>query len=143
MDVHRFTVTVFFFILLGAWGAAFGNEPAEEHSAVITLAECMQFIEKQDGVLVDTRPPDIYRRGHLPGAVNLPLDDFEAGYERLRTLLELDWSQRIVTYCTSLTCEDSEKMREKLVEKGFSRVAVFKEGYAAWWKAKLPLEKGP
>lgn len=132
---------VWFFLWLGVCGA-FGGEPVLPNTAVLTLEECVQFVEKREGLVLDTRPADIYQRGHIPGAQNLALKDFDADYERLKGVLEADFFRRLVVYCTSLNCVDSGKVREKLAALGYANVAVFKGGYAEWWRAKLPVENG-
>lgn len=49
--------------------------------------------------LVEVQSQGSYQRGHLPGAINLPLDQFEA---RVSELLP-DTGARIVVYCSSPT----------------------------------------
>lgn len=105
----------------------------------VSLEECRQFVESKAGVLLDARGAKYFARTHIPGAVNLPVNDFEKSYETVRDKLRPD--QRIVIYCSSLSCPDSDKLKNKLVKLGYSRVGVFKGGLAAWWKAGLPVEK--
>jgi rhodanese-related sulfurtransferase len=105
----------------------------------ITLEECRQFVESKQGVLLDARGAKFFAKSHIPGAINLPLRDFDKVYETVNAKLRPD--QRIVVYCSSLSCPDSGKLRDKLVKLGYKRVEVFKGGLAAWWKAGLPVEK--
>lgn len=105
----------------------------------LTLEECRQFVESRQGMLLDARGAKFFAKSHIPGAINLPVNDFDKAYEAVRTKLRPD--QRIVVYCSSLSCPDSGKLRDKLVKLGYTRVEVFKGGLAAWWKAGLPMEK--
>jgi hypothetical protein len=45
-------------------------------------------------VVIDVRSPEEYRQGHIPGAINLPLRQIEAGnYQRLPR------DKRLISYC--------------------------------------------
>ena len=50
-------------------------------------------------VVVDVRASDLYAEGHIPGAINLPLADLEAGAARLLP----DRERQIAVYCASPT----------------------------------------
>jgi rhodanese-related sulfurtransferase len=50
-----------------------------------------------DLVIVDTRGHDAYARGHVPGAISLPLDEIDARAD------ELDRAREHVTYCWNAT----------------------------------------
>lgn len=39
-----------------------------------------QFQPASDSVIIDVREPDEYQSGHLPGAVNIPLSEFESRF---------------------------------------------------------------
>ena len=53
-------------------------------------------LHDRGGVLVvDVRPREVYDRGHIPGAVSIPLDDLEAHLDRLARE-----KRPIVTYCS-------------------------------------------
>jgi len=45
--------------------------------------------------ILDVRSPAEYQEAHVSGAINLPLDNFEAELSKLK----LDSGQRIVVYC--------------------------------------------
>lgn len=79
--------------------------------------------------------PQYFAQGHLPGAVNLPLEGF--GDAAARALP--DPAQPVVLYCASDTCQNSDVAARKLVALGYRNVRVFKGGKAAWKAAGLPL----
>lgn len=82
--------------------------------------------------------PPYFATGHLPGAVNLPLEGFG---ERAQRLLP-DKDEEIVVYCASETCQNSDLAERKLRALGYGNVRVYKGGKAAWKAAGLSLETG-
>ena len=79
--------------------------------------------------------PQYFARGHLPGALNLPLEGLVASAERLLP----DKTASIVVYCSSNTCQNSEIAQRRLTSLGYQNVRVFKGGKAAWQEAGLSL----
>jgi len=89
----------------------------------------------RDGLVtvLDVRPPEEFAFGHLPGAVNIPLDELE------RRLAELDPSQEVVAYCRSAYCVLSFEAVSTLRARGF-RVRRLEDGLPEWRAAGLPVE---
>lgn len=77
-----------------------------------------------------------YASGHLPGAVNLPLE----GLEQRAQALFPDKQTALLLYCSSETCRNSHQAQEHLARLGYTAVYVFTGGKAAWKAAGLPLE---
>jgi rhodanese-related sulfurtransferase len=84
--------------------------------------------------LVDVRSPDEYRAGHVPGAVNIPLDDLESGAE----LLPADHDQPVVTVCN----RGNISVRGMLILKslGYGNVRSLSGGTTAWVEQGNPVE---
>ncbi len=89
-----------------------------------------------DGLVtvIDTRPPEEFAAGHLPGAINLPLGEIE------RRLRELPRDQEIVAYCRGAYCVLSYEAVAELRKRGF-KAARLEEGYPEWKAAGLPVEQ--
>ena len=99
------------------------------------------FREMQSHVLVlDARPEIFHRIGHIPKALSLPREDFEASYIHHRAVLEKDKSQMILIYCAGGHCEDGKMVVDGLLKLGYTNVYLFKSGWHAWTQAKLPQE---
>jgi len=66
-----------------------------------------------DFVLLDVRSPDLYRGGHLPGAVNLP-------HRRIveRNMTEYDADTLFVVYCAGPHCNGADKAALRLARLG-------------------------
>jgi len=79
--------------------------------------------------------PQYFASGHLPGALNLPLEGFA---ERALQALPSK-AQEVVVYCASATCQNSDIAARKLLSLGYQDVRVFRGGKAAWRDAGHPL----
>lgn len=126
-------------------GAVISTSSAKKQAlpANLSLEEFRSYVEKKDAVILDARPEIFHRLGHVPGALSLARDDFEKSYAKLKDRLERDKSQTLVLYCSSSSCEDSHLVQTALLRLGYSNVAIFTGGWAAWTQAKLPEESNP
>lgn len=89
----------------------------------------------QDGsvTLLDVRPEDEFALGHLPGALNVPLDELE------RRLSELPKDQEIVAYCRGPYCVLSFEAVAALRARGY-KVRRLEDGFPEWKAAGLEVE---
>jgi len=87
----------------------------------------------RDGLVtvLDVRPPDEFALGHIPGAVNVPLDEIEA------RLTDLDSSTEIVAYCRGAYCVLSFEAVATLRDHGFA-AGRLEEGLPEWRAAGFP-----
>jgi ArsR family transcriptional regulator len=83
--------------------------------------------------VLDVRPHDEFMLGHLPGSLNVPLDQLEA------RLSELDPAQEIVAYCRGAYCVLSFDAIARLRALGFNARRL-EDGYPEWRAAGLPCE---
>lgn len=94
-------------------------------------------IDRGDGfVLLDTLPAAVYRKGHLPGGINIPSDDILDDAPRRIP----DRDAEIVVYCANGPCKRSRLAAERLEALGYRRVRDYHEGKADWIDAGLPVE---
>jgi len=114
--------------------------PAVQLPEKLSLEEFSSYVQNKRGLVLDARPEIFHRLGHVPGALSLPRDDFEAGYAVLKEKLESDRSQPIVIYCSSTSCEDSGLVKKSLAALGFTNLALFEGGWSDWTNAKKPEE---
>jgi rhodanese-related sulfurtransferase len=99
----------------------------------VTKAELLARMRAGTVTVLDVRPPDEFAAGHLPGALNLPL-------EALTTrLAELDPEQEIVAYCRGPYCVFSYEAVAELRRRGF-KVRRLEDGLPEWRAAGLPVE---
>ncbi len=60
----------------------------------ISLDEAKTAYDQKQALFVDVRDAASYQQGHVPGAINIPLNDLDS------RLSELSPTQWIITYCT-------------------------------------------
>lgn len=93
-----------------------------------------------DGALfLDARPIDFYTMEHIPGALPLPEDDFDAAFAGLEPRLRSSFD--IVVYCSGWGCEASHIVARRLRERGI-QAAILHEGWPAWTDAGYPTRTG-
>lgn len=86
----------------------------------------------QVALLVDVRPEDEYAAGHLPEAINIPLEQMEDMLDRLPR------DREIVAYCRGPYCSLSHEAVQRLRQLGY-KIRRFREGYPEWKAAGLPV----
>ncbi|MDA2916302.1 metalloregulator ArsR/SmtB family transcription factor [Nitrospinae bacterium AH_259_B05_G02_I21] len=85
--------------------------------------------------VLDVRPVEEYRAGHIPGAVSVPLEELE------RRLSELPRDQEVIAYCRGPYCVFAVHAVELLRKRGFTAYR-FEEGIPEWRLAGLPVAVG-
>jgi rhodanese-related sulfurtransferase len=102
---------------------------------LITLERLLEI--KANGeplTLIEVLPETSFREGHLPDAINIPLDKLET--EAPQHLSKRD---HVVVYCGGFACKASTEAARKLREMGYSHAVDFKAGKSGWKAAGLDL----
>ena len=102
----------------------------------ITLEDLLEMkTNNEDFKLVEVLSEDSYKRGHIPGAINIPSGNFESEAEK-----HLEKTDKIVVYCSSYSCQASTNAAKTLLEMGYENVLDFKAGKKGWSDAGLHLK---
>ena len=88
---------------------------------------------KTDHILVDVRTKGEYNDGHLPSAVNIPLNELD------NRLSEIPKGKPIVVVCQS--GNRSRSGAKILVTAGYENVANLKGGTMTWMMSGNPIER--
>ena len=99
----------------------------------VSRKDLMRRIKDGTVTVLDVRPSDEYALGHLPSAVNVPLDKLK------QRLARLDPSKGIVAYCRGAYCVLSFEAVALLRARGFT-VHRMADGFPEWKAAGLPIE---
>ncbi len=101
----------------------------------LSPTEATIWINRRKAAVLDLRPVDAYKAGHLPGAKRIEVTGLTAGIDKLK----LDRKNPVV-----LVCETGAQSRKALAEVkklGFAEVGSLDGGVQAWKAATLPLIK--
>ena len=99
----------------------------------ISRAELIERLRDDLVTVLDVRPDDEFRLGHLPRALNIPLSALE------HRLAELPPSREVVAYCRGPYCVLSFDAVAVLRARGYA-VHRLEDGYPEWKAAGLPVE---
>ena len=99
----------------------------------VSRTELITRMKKGDVQVLDVRPEDEFALGHVPGAINVPLDMLK------KQLAALDPRKEIVAYCRGPYCVLSFETVAFLRSKGFTARRL-EDGLPEWKAAGLPLE---
>lgn len=103
-------------------GELFGNRARSDD---VAADELVRRIRRKEIAVIDVRPREEYRAGHLPGALSMPVDELEA------RLHELSKSREIVAYCRGPYCVMAADAVELLRKRGF-KAHRLEQGVADW-----------
>jgi rhodanese-related sulfurtransferase len=105
-----------------------GMEPVDRHLL-------LKRVRKGEVTVLDVRPVEEYRAGHIPGAISIQLKELE------RHLSELPHDKDIVAYCRGPYCVLAIQAVEMLREKGFRAVRL-EDSVQDWRAMGFPVTVG-
>lgn len=144
-QIFRESLIVCVWIGFGAltlWGAdKFGLLTSNSHiqsssTLQVDFPAVYQIWKKGQAVFVDTRSVASFRRGHIPGAINMPINRVEQELSVLPT----DKETLVITYCGSIECPNAYQLVNILWGRGYENVKFFPRGLRGWQALGYPLE---
>jgi rhodanese-related sulfurtransferase len=110
----------------------FTDDEADGALEAMSREELLAGVRSGSVALLDVRPAEEYQAGHLPDAINIPL-------EQLETMLDqLPKDREIVAYCRGPYCVLSHQAVQRLRKLGY-QIRRFEEGFPEWKAAGLPV----
>lgn len=129
-------------LLIAAWVAVFAItlytlfKGATSKFKVIENAEAVQLVNNEEGVFLDVRTDDEFRKGHIVESHLIHPSDIKDGKTtsidkfKARPVIVMDGNGFGAT-----------KIAEQLVKHGFEKVYALREGMMGWKTANLPTVK--
>jgi rhodanese-related sulfurtransferase len=108
-----------------------GHDPLEP----VDRESLVERVRRGEAVVIDVRPSEEYRAGHIPGALSVPLKELES------RLADLPKDEEIVAYCRGPYCVLAVDAVEMLTAHGF-RARRLDEGVPEWRARGFSLEEG-
>ena len=101
----------------------------------LTAARAVQLINREKAVVIDVSEAEEFAAGHVGGAKNLPLGQFEA---RLADVVKNKALPLVLVCPTGARAHRAQAMARKL---GYEQAQALAGGLKAWKEANLPVEK--
>ncbi len=101
---------------------------------LVASRELLARVRRGEVVLLDVRPEQEFRAGHLPRAMSVPLEELG------RRLGELPRGRAIVAYCRGPYCLMAVRAIELLHKEGWDARRL-RDGVPEWRLAGLPVEE--
>ncbi len=111
----------------------FTHLSAKDQLEPVSAAQLLQRLRAGAVTALDVRPPEEFAAGHLPGAVNIPIDKLESG------LSKLSRQREVVAYCRGPYCLMSFEAVLKLRKRGW-KARRLRDGFPEWKAAGLPVD---
>jgi rhodanese-related sulfurtransferase len=86
--------------------------------------------------IIEVLDAEYYNEGHLPHAINIPIDD---EFETSASLAVPNKDEPVIVYCRNESCEASTKAAERLEAMGYDNVMDYAGGKKDWLEAGLAL----
>lgn len=124
--------------LVGLTIAIIVNELMRLLSGVKSLrpAELTALVNRDNALVVDLRPAAEFEKGHIPGAKNVQMSQFDPENKQLAAAKSLP----VVLVCKA--GQIAAGAAKRLKKAGFTQVSVLDGGIGGWQAADLPLVKG-
>jgi rhodanese-related sulfurtransferase len=130
---YLFAALIVISTLIGIDTMRRGGAGANQVSAV----QLPQLINQENAVVVDVCQPEEFGKGHIPAAINIPVDQIKEQLGQLEKFRKKD--RPIVLSCRS--GQRASRAAAVLRKNEFKRVYTLSGGLAAWEKENLPLER--
>jgi rhodanese-related sulfurtransferase len=105
---------------------------ARDELQPVRREDLLELIGRQEVVVIDVRPVEEYRSGHIPGAISMPLDDLP------NRISELSGDRDIVAYCRGSYCVLAPEAVQVLRGHGLTARRL-QDGLPEWRLAGLPV----
>jgi rhodanese-related sulfurtransferase len=105
---------------------------------IVSREQLIDRIQHERGLtVIEVLQPESYRQLHLPGAINVPMDE---NFDLHIRLAVPDKHHPVVLYCRDRTCKASPAVARHMEELGYESVLEYEGGKADWKQAGLPVE---
>jgi rhodanese-related sulfurtransferase/predicted transcriptional regulator len=99
----------------------------------IKLNELLIRMKSRNVVLLDVRPAKEYKNGHIPRAINIPVEELSV------RLKKLPKNKEYIAYCRGPFCVFADEAVGMLTKKGFNAKRLV-EGFPDWKLKGLPIQ---
>ena len=133
--------------VLSPMGGCAKSNISDRKISYIDLTRAVELFDKQQkendtALFIDTRKPERYQEGHIPGAQNLRTPDIDLRYG---TDPALERYKNLIIYGENPGTANTHAMAKRMIEAGYNgfvkkRIKVFLGGWNEWEETGLPVE---
>ncbi len=106
---------------------------AEAKFDTLTIDGLVEKLKSEEVTILDVRPANEYKQGHIANAVSIPINELAA------RLAELPVKNEIIAYCRGPFCVFADEAVALLGKAGYKATRL-EEGFPDWQLAGLPME---
>jgi rhodanese-related sulfurtransferase len=99
----------------------------------MSIDELEKKAKSRNVVIIDVRPEQEFRAGHIPNAISIPIDQLT------KKIKSLSKSKEYIAYCRGPLCVFADEAVNLLTNKGFNAQRL-NEGFPDWKLKGLPVE---
>ncbi len=103
----------------------------------VGATELPQLLNHEDAAVIDIRESAEFRKGHIPGAVNIPLSQLADSESKLKRYKNAGTPLVVACQTGMRAGKGAAQLRKFEIEKVYTLTG----GLAAWQKENLPLQK--
>ena len=107
----------------------------EDNLRPVNHQELNALLKSGEALVIDVRPPEEYEAGHIPGAINVPLEMLP------RRLAEFPSRKEVVAYCRGPYCMLAVEAVKRLRSRGY-RARRLEDGFPEWKSEGRPVAVG-
>ncbi len=105
---------------------------------IISVEQFAQLVRERQTLILDAREPDEFKKGRVPGSINIPYLQVDNYFEQL-AMFPRDTT--VAIYCNNLMCPLGRGLAEFMEQLDFKRLLLFEEGWDRWERDELPIER--
>ncbi len=130
---------------------SFCIQPMQPAPGVTTIGELelLEMLADPEMTVVDSRTPDWYAGGTIPGAVNMPYTEMTDRLGELGCEIDFDgWdcteAEPVALFCNGLWCGQSPTAIRRMIEAGYpaERIFYYRGGMQSWRMLGLTVTGG-
>lgn len=116
-------------------------QPMETAEGVTTIGELelLEMLTDPDAVVVDSRTPDWFAGGTIPGAISMPYTEMGESLDDLGCEIDFDgWdcenAKRVALFCNGIWCGQSPTAIRAMIDAGYpaDRIHWYRGGMQVW-----------
>jgi len=102
--------------------------------ADVSFVDLQKWLSQGGVLLVDARSTSEFQIEHLPGALNVPVDNGPEYLTEASERLRRD-ARAIVVYCSGVSCDDADRLAEQIRDLKLKQSLFIYRGGIEEWKA--------